>query len=203
MIRLILVCVAIFGLSGCVSKPVAYPGQSEISLIFPNYQEQSANPFPISLGVKMPQGISVESDKLFYVTQDGARKPYAYHRWQGGLGRQLHERLVLGIAQKKLFKDVAKQNETIRADWILETEVLDFTQWMQTADSANVRFMARMRLVDASNREGISQKLVNFEIPMEELGVGAVTKAYNEALQKWIDETMIWITNIGEEKYAL
>lgn len=202
MIRFLLALIVIFAFGGCVLKPEPQPVQSEISLAFSEYKPQNMGFLPISLKVQMPQGISIESDKIFYVNQDGARRPYAFHRWEGSLASQLHERLVLAFAQRNSFKDVAKQGEMMQANWILESEILDFSQWMHGEESASVKLIARMRLVDVASREGIGGLLVNYEVPMEALGIQGATKAYNQALKMWLDETLEWVQDIGEKKYA-
>lgn len=201
MIRLLLVLIAIVGFNGCVPKPTKRPAQSEISLALPQYESKSVV-LPKSIKVIRPQGVSIETDKIIYVDTNGVRRPYAYYRWEDTLARQLHERLVLALVQKGIFGDVAKDNETINANWLLEIDVLEFVQWMESDTLASIHFSARMRLVEAKEKRGLDQHLVSFVVPMDGLGVVALKNAYNRAMKKWLDETLNWIEQIGEEKYA-
>lgn len=203
MIRILLALIVMIVFLGCVPKPHAQPVQSEISLALPQYVSRKTKELPISLKVQAPKGISIESDKLFYLNQNGTKHSYAYHRWEGSLARQLHERLVLAFAQRGSFKDVARQGEIVKADWILESEVLDFAQWMQSKEKATIKFTARMRLIEFSSRENIGNIVVHYEVPMETLDTQSAIKAYNMVLKMWFDETIKWIEKIGDEKYAL
>ena len=192
----------LIGLGGCVSKPVTQPSSAELSLDLPQYSAKNSDPLPIVLGVRAPYGIVIESDKISYIDTNNVRRSYAYHRWEGSIARQLHERLVLAIAQREILKDVAKQGQTIKPDWILETEVLEFAQKMQDENSANIQFVGRMRLVDANSKEAIDDYLVKYEIPMESLGTLQATQAFNRAVSMWLDETLQWIEKRGEIKNA-
>lgn len=202
MMRLLIFFIMCIVISGCVPKPQAQQVQSEVALLLPEYQQENLKPLPVALGIRVPQGVSIESDKLYYI-KEGVRKTYAYHRWEGNLARQMHDRLALAFAQKAIFKDIAKQSETMRPDWLLEIEVLDFIQQILSEDSSSrVHFVARMRIVDLKTRVGISQKIMNFETPVEGLGVDDTIKAYNHVLLMWMNETTNWVKKVGEEKYA-
>jgi ABC-type uncharacterized transport system auxiliary subunit len=202
MMRFLILIITLFVFGGCVPKPVVQPASSELSLALPQYTAKESESFLVVLGVRTPNGIAIESDKVYYVDTQGMRRTYAFHRWEGGLARQLHERLVLAIAQSQMLKDVAKQGENIKPDWILETEVLEFAQKMQDENSAIVQFTGRMRLVDAHTQEGIDQRLVGYKIPMQDLGAPQVVDAFNRVVSMWLDETLIWIEKIGEDRYA-
>ncbi|NLC27872.1 MAG: hypothetical protein GX780_03760 [Campylobacteraceae bacterium] len=198
MMRIFLLTVALIGLNGCVAKPKTYPSIAYLKLELPTSESLNIKPFELSIGVSLPTGSAARSDKLIYQDTKGMRHNYAYHRWENFLGEQLQEHFVLFFAKANIVKDIARADNQINPDWILETHILDFVQIMQDENSAYIRVLGRMRLADSRTHEGISQKLFSYEIPLSGLGPKALNEAYDKVLKIWTKDSLDWLIKTGE-----
>lgn len=198
MVRIFSLIVILIGLNGCVVKPKAHTPTSYLKLELPTLETVSIEPFDLSVGVSFPTGSAARSDKIIYQDTKGMRHKYAYHKWENLLGAQLQEHFVLFFAKANVVKDIARADNQIDPDWVLEIHVSDFAQFMQDENSAFVKISGRVRLANAKTHEGVSSNSFNYEIPMDGLGAKALNEAYNKALKIWTKDSLDWLVKTGE-----
>jgi cholesterol transport system auxiliary component len=130
---------------------------------------------------------------IAYLQRPHEIKYYAYNEWAEPPSRLLVPLLVQGMEKTNCWATVAQPATAVRADYRLDTEILN---WQQEffPNSSRVRLALKAQLVDAQKREVISAR--RFEIVEEapsDDAYGAVV-GINRAAARLLKEIAQWIT---------
>lgn len=197
--KLLLSAVCWLAAGGCTLLPngEAQPVRTYVLTLEPG----ASNPWPScasangALLVTLPrEQAGFNTTGIAYLQRPHEIKYYAYNEWAEPPSRLLVPLLVQGMEKTNCWVTVAQPATAVRADYRLDTEILNWQQEF-AADSSRVRLSVKAQLVDTQKREVLSAR--RFEIveaaPTDD-AYGAVV-GMNRAAARLLKEIAQWITS--------
>ncbi|MGH7832812.1 MAG: ABC-type transport auxiliary lipoprotein family protein [Candidatus Binatia bacterium] len=199
--QIVLAGVCLLAAGGCTVLPnePAEPVRTYVLTLEPS----ASNPWPScssangALLVTLPrEQAGFNTTGIAYLQRPHEVKYYAYNEWAEPPSRLLVPLLVQGMEKTNCWVTVAQPATAVRADYRLDTEILN---WQQEffSNSSRVRLSLKAQLVDAQKREVMSAR--RFEIVEEaptDDAYGAVV-GINRAAARLLKEIAQWITKTG------
>jgi cholesterol transport system auxiliary component len=196
--KLLLSAVCWLAAGGCTLLPngEAQPVRTYVLTLEPS----ASNPWPScassngALLVTLPrEQAGFNTTGIAYLQRPHEIKYYAYNEWAEPPSRLLVPLLVQGMEKTNCWVTVAQPATAVRADYRLDTEILNWQQEF-VSDSSRVRLSVKAQLVDTQKREVLSAR--RFEIveaaPTDD-AYGAVV-GMNRAAARLLKEIAEWIT---------
>jgi len=189
MIKLYLIAITIFLLSGC-SAPKPPVIEYKISTKSVNYSSSSEGCKRKSLKVSQAfSSNSLMSLKMSYV--QGEHKIYSYSQaqWNNSPNQEISSALVKALRDSKLFRNTSSSKSRSRSDLILEINIEDFMQYFNkdlTTSHSNV--VISLTLIDARSREVLATKTFSAKKEVQILDASGGVKGLDLALQEVLTE---------------
>jgi len=189
MIKLYLIAITIFLLSGC-SAPKPPVIEYKISTKSVNSSSSSEGCKRKSLKVSQAfSSNSLMSLKMSYV--QGEHKIYSYSQaqWNNSPNQEISSALVKALRDSKLFRNTSSSKSRSRSDLILEINIEDFMQYFNkdlTTSHSNV--VISLTLIDARSREVLATKTFSAKKEVQILDASGGVKGLDLALQEVLTE---------------
>jgi len=167
-----------------------------------------------SLNVKIPQALSQKSsyaDKvvrlaqlesssilsgrmIVYVADNGQSYSYTKARWMESVNRQFSNLMLRSLSRGKIFKDVVEYRSKAKNEYLLETNLYDFSQIVHDDKSSEVHLLVKVRLIEHYNGKIVKNR--TFEYRQKELpgNVQGAIKGYNAVMQTYLKELNLWLS---------
>ncbi len=137
---------------------------------------------------------------LPYTTQDiiysdgpNQLNHYLYSRWNDAPVRLLAKLFQQTLQSVGLFKAVVSDASVSKADYLLESELLEFRQLISDQSHSEVRITMEFRLLDPKTRQVISVKHIQQQQPVASINARGAVEAFNQASQSVADALVRWL----------
>jgi len=129
--------------------------------------------------------------RMKYSYNDSEEGLYQNARWSSPSGRLLLNIFIKALDESQNFKSVLDYTSLVNADYILESEVYEFSHKIR-GDSSLAVVSIKFNLVD-NNKVLIKSKKFLYEIPTDTFDADGYTKATKEAIQKISLKMLEWL----------
>jgi len=189
MIKLYLIAITIFLLSGC-SAPKPPVIEYKISTKSVNSSSSSEGCKRKSLKVSQAfSSNSLMSLKMSYV--QGEHKIYSYSQaqWNNSPNQEISSALVKALRDSKLFRNTSSSKSRSRSDLILEINIEDFMQYFnKDLPPSHSNVVISLTLIDARSREVLATKTFSAKKEVQILDASGGVKGLDLALQEVLTE---------------
>lgn len=179
--------------AGCATAPEA-PPLTVYRLDLPTTVELPDYPTrPATVEVARTRAeAGYEGRGIVYQQRDHEIRYYTQSRWAEPPGRMIESNLVAALERSGMFRAVVRGPVAARADYRLESELLDLTQRFQ-GDASRVTLGLRLQLLAQDPPRVLATRVVRGEAaaPAED-AAGAVTAAH-EALGRALAEAVRFV----------
>ena len=151
-----------------------------------------------ALAVMKPDALgALDTDRIALARNDTQLDYYANAVWPDRLANIVQTALVAGFEASGRIDSVARDEDALRADYDLSTEIRDFEARYTTPDGAptvTVTMIAHM--AGAHSREIVANLTVNLTQPASANSVDAVVQAFDVALASAAAQIVSWALNL-------
>jgi len=192
MMKIITTIMIMFLLAGCSSKEIR---PYEIYSIGDNTKvEQPLHVEKVLKISKIKSPKQMSSDKIWYKESSVKIDSYFYSKWNTNFTDMLEQNLVNSISKSELFKSVYSRYSKVRADFVLESELIDA---VHDVASNRVSFGIRLYLVEGSQLK--SSKEFVYEEKCETKDAKGAVKAYETIIKKLNKDVILWLSKSVKE----
>jgi cholesterol transport system auxiliary component len=199
-IGLLVLALAVGLIAGCASGPVANVATYDFGLSPTRRDDIRHLPAPLSVAsVAAPPWLN--SNEIIYRLnyQDAARaRAYSLSQWVAPPAALLTQRLR---QQLDFAGTITRPNEGFSSRYLLRTELEEFSQIFDTADSSRALVRIRAALVDVATKTSLAQRTFSVErlVPAPNAAgavtsLGQATDGAIEALLEWLVIEMNQVT---------
>lgn len=197
MIKLYLIAITIFLLSGCTSpKPPVI--EYKVSTKFVNTSSESEGCKRKSLKVSQAfSSNSLMSLKMNYVQGEHKIYTYSQAQWNNSPNQEISSALVKALRDSKLFRNTLSSKSRSRSDLILEVNIEDFMQYFNkelTTSYSNV--VISLSLIDAKTRQVLATKTFSAKKEVQTLDASGGVKGLDLALQEVLTEGLKFLNGV-------
>ncbi|HIP29762.1 MAG TPA: hypothetical protein EYG93_11015 [Sulfurospirillum arcachonense] len=192
MIKFLTTVVALFVLVGCSSKEVK---PYEIYSIHDNTKvEQALHVDKVLKIVKIKSPKQMHSDKIWYKESSFKIDSYFYSKWNTSFTDMIEQNLVNSISRSNLFKAAYSRHSKVRADFVLESELIDS---VHDVASNVVSFGIRLYVVEGTVLK--SSKEFEYEEKCTSKNAKGAVKAYEKIIKKLNKDVILWLSKSVKE----
>jgi len=192
MSKILLSVMTLFLLVGCSSKEIK---PYEIySINDSSKNEQSLHVEKVLKIAKIKSSNQMQSDKIWYKESSVKIDSYFYSKWNAAFTDMLEQNLVNSISRSELFKTTYTRYSKVRADLVLESELIDS---VHNVSSDIVSFGIRLYLIEGSMLKS-SKEFIYEEKCSSKDAKGAV-EAYEKIIKKLNKDVVIWLIKSVKE----
>lgn len=185
-----------FSFVGCAIK-TELPKIQNYSIIYKKLPSTSNKKIDKVVKVLYPQSLkSIMSENILYLRDGYNFSNYLYSKWIDKPNFMLENIFLQTLLDANIFKNVTLSNSKLRADLILESQILTFHQSFESNKSFS-NMELKFNLLNSRDRKLISSKKLNYKIEAKDADAKGGVEAFNIATFKlskdlinWIDESL-------------
>ncbi len=133
------------------------------------------------------------SQDIIYSDSPNQLNHYVYSRWNDAPVRLLGNLFQQTLQSAGLFKAVVSGASVSKADYLLESDLLEFRQLISDESHSEVRINMEFRLLDAKTRHVISVRHIQKQQPVASMNARGAVEALNQASQSVADMLVLWL----------
>jgi len=192
MRKILLSVMMLFLLVGCSSKEIK--PYDIYSINDSSKLEQPLHVEKVLKIAKMKSSNQMQSDKIWYKESSVKIDSYFYSKWNTAFTDMLEQNLVNSISRSELFKTTYSRYSKVRADLVLESELIDS---VHDISSGMVSFGIRLYLIEGSMLKS-SKEFIYEEKCSSKDAKGAV-EAYEKIIKKLNKDVILWLSKSVKE----
>ena len=177
--------------SGCSIKEVQPPMVKYTLTSSSNIQKSTLSTDKILKVDHFKSSKLLKSDEIWYQKPDFEMNSYAYSCWSDDFSLLIEKNIADTIYKSHIFKTVFQGHSKIKADLILEGEILKALQ--SVGKSAKVSLDIRLYLVEKKSGKLISSKEFKYNKKCKSVNAKGAINAYNEIIQQMDKDVLSWI----------
>ncbi len=190
-------------LSGCVSFGLA--GEDDPRAIVYYVMEDAGREAPagtpsprILLMADTSAGAFYDTDGMAFSNAQGTRGYYQFARWSERAGKRFTDLLLARLERERIFASVAQSGSTLRGDWLLTTDILEFYH-DATQPPGVVRMELRAEVSDLKTRALLARKTFVQTVAVSSFDAAGAHKAFNQAGTRTLDEVADWLKELASK----
>lgn len=141
-------------------------------------------------------GAFYDNDGMAYSNASGTRGYYQLARWSERPGKRFTDLMLARIEKERLFATVALPGSSVRGDWLLTTDILDFHH-DAARQPGTVRMELRAEVVDLRQRKLLARKTFVQSIAVSSYDAAGAHKAFNEATTLTLNDLSDWLKELA------
>ena len=191
--RLFLIGASSLVLAAC-GNLLGPPPPSPIYMLRPAPPSQGGDKVSWALSIVKPDASnSLDTDRIALAKSDTQLDYYANAVWPDRLPSMIQTTLLAGFEATGRIDSVARDEDSLHADYQLTTDIRDFEARYTTPDSApSVAITIVAHMAEAHSRKIVANLTVNFTEPASANSVDAVVQAFDTALAKAVAQIVNW-----------
>jgi cholesterol transport system auxiliary component len=139
---------------------------------------------------------SLNTDRIS-VTPSPYRRDYlADGQWPDRLPKVLQEVFIESFSQRWGGAHVTRLSSGLQAQYILQSDIIDFSVENLEADKPKIHIKILMKLVDLQQRTILSSQLFEESICLESSSLQNIVGGFNSALHTSIDKSIAWLESL-------
>ena len=145
---------------------------------------------------KIKSPLYMQSEKIWYKKSSVQIDSYFYSKWNGSFNDIIEQNLLNVISQSKLFRSVFARYSKVRADVVLESEIIEA---IQSVENSDVSFGVRLYLIDQKSSILLNSKVFKYTQKCETLDAKGAVKAYEKIIIKLNKDVILWLSKSVKE----
>lgn len=192
MIKIISIALLLL-VSGCsikdVSKPVKkYTIEDNSKVVI-----QSTQIDKVLKIAKLKSSKYLQSENIWYKKSSNEVNAYIYSRWNEGFTHMVEKNIASTIYRSGLFKSMYTRHSRMSSSIVLEGEMIDAKQVVDSENSAKTVFAIRLYLVDSTSSSIITSKEFTYEENYINMNAANTIVAFNNIVKKFNKDVVIWL----------
>lgn len=184
--------------SGCAKNSVPAIGLYTINLSceVETPLEKKAK-FSKVLKVSQPKSTAaIMSRHILYQEKEFAQNPYAYSKWNDTPNKMLASLFISCINKSSVFESVLPSYSKGKADFLLESTLLDFYHHVNSDGSSEGRVKIEFYLIEPKSGEVVATNEFNSKITSKTLDVNGGVRALNDASKSVALSLTQWLSSL-------
>lgn len=169
----------------------------DVYTLLPTHQQQLKPQLPadsISIQLaKIDSSAAFKSNKIIYRHQSHGFDSYAHSRWSDSAIDILLRYFQQFLQQSGYFSVVISENSLSTADWIVETNLYDFSHHITDADHSRVQLVAQFYILDSQHNNIIATTELTAEVAVAEQNAKAAVEAFQQAVDSVSLQLSAWL----------
>jgi|LGOV01.1.fsa_nt_gb ABC-type uncharacterized transport system auxiliary subunit len=137
-----------------------------------------------------------QSEKIWYKESSVKIDSYFYSRWNGSFNDIIEQNLLNIISKSGLYESVFVRHSKVRADLILESEIIEA---IQSIEDNSVSFGIRLYLIEQRNSKLVTSKEFSYVEKSEILDAKGAVMAYEKIIKKLNKDVILWLSKSVKE----
>jgi cholesterol transport system auxiliary component len=117
---------------------------------------------------------------------------FAGSAWTDRAPRLIQNLLVESFENTGKIAAIDRESLALRADFVLEPDVRDFTAIYGTTDAPTVRVRIGLKLVRLPDKQIVAMRSVSADTPAKQNSVPGVVEAFDTALHQVMTDAVVW-----------
>ena len=138
------------------------------------------------------------TNEILYTDTRHTQHSYAYSRWRDTPVRAMQTVLEVAVENSGLFRAVLPPTSVSRADFLVESVLLEFGHFLGQDGSSTGVVRMRFHLIDNKSRKVVASKELVARIPAATLDARGATAAINQAAIKVTSDLVVWLSEPGK-----
>lgn len=136
-----------------------------------------------------------DTDGMVFSKQPGTRGYYQLARWSERSGKRFSDLLLARLEREKVFATVVQAGSSVRGDWLLTTEILDFYHDAASQPGV-VRMVLRAEVIDLGSRSLLARKTFVQSVAVPSYDAAGAHQAFNQAVTLTLNEMSDWLKSL-------
>ena len=150
------------------------------------------------LKIAMPKSTTaIMSQGLLYQKNEFIQNPYAYSRWSDSPNKMLTSLFLSCINKRAAFKSVLPSYSKGKADYLLESTLLEFYHHINPDGSSEGRVRVSFYLIESQSGEVVAINEFFSSVEAETLDAKGGVRALNEASKRVALNLSQWLSSLG------
>ncbi len=184
MKRVYIIIFVIFIFNGCIPKSKHQINLYNISQCANISGTTKVNKI---LKLRYPLSLGAFGGSRIYYKRGGLTSYYQYSRWSDSLNSMIYKSILETLLKSKKYKDVISYNSSIKADLVLEVNILDFYHIVDNNKSYLLVKIA-IKLTDEKSAKLIKSKLFTYKKELKVANAKNLYKVAKELLNNFLIE---------------
>ncbi len=193
-IKFLLAITTLFFIEGCSFKVVKKP---IVKYAIVNNTDIKRSDFSINKILKVDHFKSLktlQSNQIWYQKPAYKTNSYVYSCWSSDFNLLIEKNISDALFKSHIFKSVFKGYSKIKADLLLEGDILKAIQSIN--DKGKVIFEIRLYLIDKRSGKLIGTKEFDYKKRCKSLNAKGAVNAYNQVVQNLDKDVVLWIKKL-------
>lgn len=143
-------------------------------------------------------GAFYDTEGMAFSSKPGTRGYYQFARWSERTGKRFSDLLLTRLERESLFDAVAQSGASVRGDWMLTTDILEFYH-DATRHPGSARMELRAEVTDLKTRKLLARKTFVQSIAVPSFDAAGAHKAFNEAATRTLNEVADWLKELASK----
>lgn len=195
--KIVLIAVAIFLLSGCTTKK---PSVTEYKIVSKNSVGKSNFNGCKSKSLKVAQAFSssaLMSFKMDYSLPNNKVFSYSQSQWSESPNHLITKEVLKKVRSSDLFKSVQVSKSRSKSDWILETNIEDYMQYYtEDLKKSHAAIVISLTLLESKTADVIATKTFISKVESDTPDANGGVKALNTALDDVLYKNIGWLNGV-------
>lgn len=193
MIKFILLAVLLGLFSGCsikdVTKPIVKYTIEDTSQIIK--ETNQVNKILKISKLKSPKYI--QTNNIWYKKPSFEVSSYLYSRWNQDFTHLIEKNISNSIYRSRLFKSMFTRHSKMKSDLILEGEIIDAKQVVDSTGISSTVLSIRLYLIKSNDSSIISTKEFNYSETDRKTNASSAIVAFNVMVKKLNKDVVLWL----------
>ena len=137
-----------------------------------------------------------QSEKIWYKESSVKIDSYFYSKWNGSFNDIIEQNLLNIISKSELYKSVFVRHSKVRADLVLESEIIEA---IQSVEEGQVSFAIRLYLIEQKSSKLVTSKEFAYVEQSETLDAKGAVMAYEKIIKKLNKDVVLWLSKSVKE----
>ena len=130
---------------------------------------------------------------IAYEADNGQSYSYTKARWMESINRQVTNLMLRSLTESGVFKDVIEYRSKAKNDYLLETNIYEFSQTVHDDGSSEVHLMVKVRLIEQYSRKIVKNRIFEYRKKGLEGNVQGAVEGYSALMQAYLQELNRWL----------
>jgi len=137
---------------------------------------------------------ALKGTDILYTDTQYSRNSYAFSRWSDTSVNLLQTFFHIAIEKSALYKAVIPSVSVSKADFLLESNLLELTHQLKENNSSDGIVRIRFYLINNQTRSVVSTREFVSSVAVTNQNAQGAVEAINQAIRTVADELVLWLT---------
>jgi cholesterol transport system auxiliary component len=134
----------------------------------------------------------LDTERIALMKSDISLDYFAGAAWTDRVPLMVQNLLIESFENTGKISAIDRESLALRADYVLETDIRDFTAIYSGSEAPTVRVRLGLKLVRLPQKEIVAMRTVSADAPAQQNSVPAVVGTFNTALHQVVGEAVAW-----------